>query len=277
MANGSRQAAWEFFGTELKRRREDAGLTQADLGHRVFVSGGYIGQFEQAIRKPQLDVAKRIDEVLQTDGFFERLWRKLIKDQPYTEYFAHVVELERLATEICEYAPTVVPGLLQTREYAQAVFLAGNPLAADEYIEELLKGRMARTRLLKDATRPVYWVVLHETVLRVQVGGPAVMAHQLDHIAALVRERKALVQVLPFTTGAHPAMGKMMKLMGFEDAPPTVYTEGVFSGSLLDEPAVVRRTQSSYDLIRAAALSSEASLALIESAAEDHRRCASST
>ncbi|MFD9195621.1 Scr1 family TA system antitoxin-like transcriptional regulator [Streptomyces phaeochromogenes] len=277
MANGSRQAAWEFFGTELKRRREDAGLTQVDLGHRVFVSGGYIGQFEQAIRKPQLDVAKRIDEVLQTDGFFERLWRKLIKDQPYTEYFAHVVELERLATEICEYAPTVVPGLLQTREYAQAVFLAGNPLAADEYIEELLKGRMARTRLLKDATRPVYWVVLHETVLRVQVGGPAVMAHQLDHIATLVRERKALVQVLPFTTGAHPAMGKMMKLMGFEDAPPTVYTEGVFSGSLLDEPAVVRRTQSSYDLIRAAALSSEASLALIESAAEDHRRCASST
>ncbi|MGW0654270.1 helix-turn-helix domain-containing protein [Streptomyces umbrinus] len=277
MANGSRQAAWEFFGTELKRRREDAGLTQADLGHRVFVSGGYIGQFEQAIRKPQLDVAKRIDEVLQTDGFFERLWRKLIKDQPYTEYFAHVVELERLATEICEYAPTVVPGLLQTREYAQAVFLAGNPLAADEYIDELLKGRMARTRLLKDATRPMYWVVLHETVLRVQVGGPAVMAHQLDHIAALVRERKALLQVLPFATGAHREMGKMMKLMQFEDAPPTVYTEAVLSGSLLDEPAVVKRTQSSYDLIRAAALSPEASLALIESAAEEHRRCASAT
>ncbi|MFI6276892.1 Scr1 family TA system antitoxin-like transcriptional regulator [Streptomyces sp. NPDC050988] len=277
MANGSRQAAWEFFGTELKRRREDAGLTQVDLGHRVFVSGGYIGQFEQAIRKPQLDVAKRIDEVLQTDGFFERLWRKLIKDQPYTEYFAHVVELERLATEICEYAPTVIPGLLQTREYAQAVFLAGNPLAADEYIEELLKGRMARTRLLKDATRPVYWVVLHETVLRVQVGGPTVMAHQLDHIAALVRERKALLQVLPFAAGAHREMGKMMKLMQFEDAPPTVYTEAVLSGSLLDEPAVVKRTQSSYDLIRAAALSPEASLALIQSAAEDHRRCASST
>ena len=167
MANGSRQAAWEFFGTELKRRREEAALTQAELGYRVFVSGGYIGQFEQAIRKPQLDVAGRIDEVLQTDGFFERLWRKLIKDQPYTEYFAHVVELERLATEICEYAPTVVPGLLQTREYARAVFLAGNPLATDEYIEELLKGRMDRARLLKDATRPRYWVVLHETVLRI--------------------------------------------------------------------------------------------------------------
>ncbi len=74
MANGSQQAAWEFFGTELKRHREDAGLTQAELGYRVFVSGGHIGQFEQAIRKPQLDAAARIDEALQTDGFFERTW-----------------------------------------------------------------------------------------------------------------------------------------------------------------------------------------------------------
>lgn len=277
MANGSRQAAWEFFGAELKRRREDAVLTQVELGTRVFVSGGYIGQFEQAIRKPQLDVAVRIDETLQTDGFFERLWRKLIKDQPYTEYFAHVAELEQLATDIYEYGPTVVPGLLQTREYARAVFLAGNPFAPDEYIEELIKGRMDRKRLLKDATRPVYWIVLHETALRVLVGDPAIMAHQLDHITALMRERKALLQVLLFAAGAHPSMGKMMKLMEFEDAPPTVYTEGVFSGTLLDEPAVVRRTRASYDLIRAAALSPEASLALIESVAEDYRRCPSTT
>ncbi|MER7487291.1 helix-turn-helix transcriptional regulator [Streptomyces sp. NPDC126497] len=277
MANGSRQAAWEFFGAELKRRREDAGLTQVELGTRVFVSGGYIGQFEQAIRKPQLDVAQRIDDALQTDGIFERMWRKLIKDQSYTEYFAHAAELERLATEICEYAPAVVPGLLQTREYAQAMFLAGNPFAADEYIEELIKGRMKRARVLEDAARPVYWVVLHETVLRVPVGGPTVMAHQLDRIAAMARQRKALLQVLPFSAGAHPAMGKMMWLMEFEDAPPTVYTEGVFSGSLLDEPALVKRIRASYDRIRAAALSPEASLPLIESAAEDYRRCASST
>ncbi|KES05598.1 XRE family transcriptional regulator [Streptomyces toyocaensis] len=276
MAKGSRQAAWEFFGAELKRRREDAGFTQVELGMRVFVSGGYIGQFEQAIRKPQLDVAQRIDEALQTDGIFERMWRKLIKDQTYTEYFAHAAELEQLATEICEYAPAVIPGLLQTREYARAMFLAGNPLATDEYIEELIKGRMDRARVLTDAARPVYWAVLHETVLRIPVGGAAVMAHQLDHIAAMMRERTVLVQVLPFSQGAHPAMGKMMWVMEFEDAPPTVYTEGVFSGSLLDEPTLVKRIRASYDHIRAAALSPEAALTMIESAAEDYRQCASS-
>ncbi|WP_030675632.1 helix-turn-helix domain-containing protein [Streptomyces cellulosae] len=277
MANGSRQAVWEFFGAELKRRREDAGITQVELGVRVFVSGGYIGQFEQAIRKPQLDVAQRIDEVLQTDGFFERLCRKLIDDRRYADYFAGVVELERLATKICEFAPALVPGLLQTAEYARAVTLAMNPFASDEYIEEKVSGRLERTQILGDATRPVYWVILHENVLRIPVGGAAVMAEQVERIAGLARERTVLVQVLPYAAGAYPVMTGSLKLMEFEDAPPTAYTEAVYSGNLLDDPAVVKRAESAYDLIRAAALSPEASLAQIESAAEDHRRCASTT
>lgn len=274
--HGSRQAAWEFFGAELKRRREEAAFTQVELGARVFVSGGYIGQFEQAIRKPQLDVAQRIDEVLQTGGFFERMWRKLIKDQPFKAYFAHAVELERLATKICEFEPALIPGLLQTPEYARALYTAGNPFATEEYIEEQVQARMDRAWILADATRPAYWVIVHEAALRVPVGGGATMAVQLDRVVTMAREHKVLVQVLPFAAGAHPRMGKMMKLMEFEDAPPTVYTEGVHTGNLLDEPAVVRQVQGSYDLLRAAALPPEASLTLIEAAAEDHRRCARS-
>jgi transcriptional regulator with XRE-family HTH domain len=277
MANGSRQAAWEFFGAELRRRREDAGITQVDLGARVFVSGAYIGQFEQAIRKPQLDIAQRIDEVLQTDGIFERLCRRLINDRRYADYFAQAAELEALATKICEFAPALVPGLLQTAAYARAVTLAMNPLAPEEYIEDKVSGRLERQRILRDATRPTYWAILHENVLRTPVGGPAVMADQLEHIAALSRERTVLLQVLPYTAGAYAIMTGSLKYMEFEDAPPTVYTEAVYSGNLLDDPPVVKRTQATYDLLRAAALSPEASRALIESAAEDHRRCASTT
>lgn len=277
MANASRQAAWEFWGTELKRRREDAGLTQEGLGGMVFVSGGYIGQFEQAIRKPQLDVAIRIDAILQTDGFFERTWRKLIDDQRYPDYFAAAAELERLATKICEFESSLVPGLLQTAAYTRAVTLANNPFAADEYIEDTVRARVDRAAILNDATRPSYWAVLHETALRVPVGGPGVMTEELEHIARLLRERKILMQVLPFAAGAHAHMGKSLKLMEFADAPPTAYTEAVFSGNLLDDPAVVMRVQQDYDLLRAVALSPEASRALIESAAEDYRQCASST
>lgn len=277
MAQASRQAAWEFWGAELKRRREEAHLTQEALGRLVFVSGGYISQFEQAFRKPQLDVAVRIDGVLQTDGFFERTWRQLIDDQRYPDYFAAAADLERLATKICDSEPMIVPGLLQTATYAQALMLAGNPFASDEYIEDNVRARLDRAIILKEATRPVYWAVLHEAVLRVPVGGPAVMAEQLQHIARLAHERKLVAQIVPFTAGAYPVMGKMLTLMEFDDAPPTVYTEGVYSGNLLDDPAVVKRVQEGYDLLRAVALSPEASLALIESAAEDYRRCASST
>lgn len=277
MAHTSQQVGWEFWGSELKNRREAAGLSQEELSQQLFVSRALISRFESAERQPRLDTAMQIDEILQTDGFFERMYRKLIDASPYASYFAAVAELERVATRICDYEPMIVPGLLQTPTYAQALTTGGNPFATDEYIAGKVQPRLERAIILKDTPRPAYWAVLHETVLRVPVGGPAAMAEQLEHIARLMRERKILVQVLPFAAGAHPLIGKMLTLMEFEDAPPTAYTEGVYSGNLLDDPAVVKRVQQDYDLVRAAALSREASLALIESTAEDYKRCASTT
>ncbi|GAA3921620.1 helix-turn-helix transcriptional regulator [Streptomyces gulbargensis] len=277
MARGKQQDAWVFFGELLKERREAAGLSQEELGRRVFVSGAYIGLFEQGIRKPQKDVARRIDEVLQTGGIFERTWRKLIDKSPYASYFTEVAELEAVATKLCEFAPTVVPGLLQTAEYARAVTIAANPFATDAYVEEKVSARMERAAILQDATRPEYWVILHENAVRTPVGGQTAMAAQLDHIAAMIRQRRVLVTVLPRAAGAHAHMTGTLKLMEFADQPPTAYTETEFSGTLLDDPAVVKQAQRTYDLLRVAALSPEASLALIQSAAEDFRRCASTT
>ncbi|MFE9097780.1 DUF5753 domain-containing protein [Streptomyces sp. NPDC007264] len=170
-----------------------------------------------------------------------------------------------------------MPGLLQTAEYTRAVTLASNPFVAEEYIQEKVAARVERARILDDTARPAYWVILHEHVVRVPVGGDAGMAAQLDHITGLARQRRLLVQVLPTNVGAYPLMGRMVRLFEFEDAPPTGYTEAVYSGNLLDDPALVKRVQETYDLLRAAALPPEASLALIESAEEDHRRCAGTT
>ncbi|WP_369144158.1 Scr1 family TA system antitoxin-like transcriptional regulator [Streptomyces sp. R44] len=271
MAKSKQQDAWEFFGELLKERREAAGFTQSELGRRVFVSGAYIGLFEQGIRKPQLDVAVRIDEVLQTGGIFERTWRRLIDKSPYASYFSEVAELERVATKICEFAPTVVPGLLQTAEYARAVTVATHPFATEEFIEEKVTARIDRAAILRGTTRPEYWVVLHENAALTPVGGPSVMAATLDHITKLIRERLVLVTVIPRAVGAHSVMEGSLRLMEFEDQPPTAYTETAFSGTLLDDPAVVKQAQRAYDLLRVATLSPEASLALIESAAEDYR------
>ncbi|MFH9722046.1 Scr1 family TA system antitoxin-like transcriptional regulator [Streptomyces sp. NPDC017254] len=277
MARGKQQDVWEFFGELLKECREAAGLTQEELGGLVFVSGAYIGLFEQGIRKPQLDVAMRIDEILQTGGIFERTCRKLINRSPYASYFHEVAELETVATRICEFAPAVVPGLMQTAEYARAVTVATHPFATEEFIEEKVTARIGRAEILGGPTKPEYWAVPHENAVLTPVGGPAVMAATLDHIAALTRARRALVTVLPRSVGAHSVMEGSLRLMEFADQPPTAYAETGFSGTLLDDPTVVKQAQRAYDPLRVATLPPEASLVLIESAAEDYRRCVSTT
>jgi transcriptional regulator with XRE-family HTH domain len=274
---GPIQAAWLFFGSELKRRREAAGLTQGELGQRVFCSGGYIGQFEQAVRKPQLDVARRIDEALHTDGFFGRMCEELVNASTYADYFAAAAELEAQATKICAYAPTLVAGLLQTAAYARAVTLAYKPLVSEDELQEKVSARLERARILQHPTTPEMWAVLHENVLCIPVGGPAAMAEQLDHLVMLARRRRVLLQVLPYAAGEHAAMAGMLHLTECTDAPDTAYTEGLYSGRLLDGPALVKQSQAACDLVRAAALSPKASLALIESVAEDYKRCSSTS
>lgn len=263
---------WEYFGEELRRARLTAGLTQAKLGSMVFVSASYIAQFEIGQRKPQLDVAERLDGVLDTGGSLSRLVAKLIrKSSGLAEYFTRVVALEAEATEIREYEATAVPGLLQIAEYARAVARAGQRFAPDGVVEEIVTARLKRSAILADATRPKYWVVLHEAALRVTVGGGAVMSRQLSHVASMAHKHIITVQVLPHSIGAHAAMGRPFRLMDFEDTPPIGYTEGLLSGNLMDDPQMVKQLQDIYDLLRADALSPAASLDAIESAAEEYR------
>ena len=259
-----------FYGAELRRLREAAGLTQAQLGERAFCSGAYIGQFETAVRRPQMDVSKLFDEILGSGGHLQRLCR-LARETKHPEYFADAAELEKLATTISEYAPMLVPGLLQTEDYARAITRATLPLAPDVEVEEHVQARMNRQRLLEGPTTPQMWVVLHETVLRVPMGGPAVMREQLLYIARLGRDHRALVQVLPFAAAADTGMSGMASVMTFADAPSVVYTEDAITGRLVDEPALVAEYEKSYDLARAAALSPRESLAFVESVAEGYQ------
>jgi transcriptional regulator with XRE-family HTH domain len=257
-----------FYGAELRRLREAAGLSQEQLGERVFCSGTYVGQFESATRRPQPEVSKLFDDVLGSGKHFQRLC-ELARRSKHPEYFADAAELEKLAKTISEYAPMLVPGLLQTEAYARALTRATLPLTPQEEVEEHVRARIDRQRLLSEPTAPYLWAMLHETVLRVPMGGPSVMREQLLHIADLGRSHRVLVQVLPFAAAADASMHGMASMMVFDDAPPVVYTEDAITGRLIDEPALVERYETSYDLVRAAALSPKASLALIESAAKD--------
>lgn len=259
-----------FYGSELRRLREQAGLSQVELGERAFCSGSYIGQFETAIRRPQLELSKLLDDVLGSGEHLQRLCR-LARKSKVADYFADVAELEQQARTIVEHAPGNVPGLLQTEAYARALIRASRLFDPQQVVDQVVSARMERSQLLNGYNAPVFWAVVHETALRVPVGTHAEMHEQLSYLAEVARARPNVVlQVMPFSAGPHPLLTTSLALMHFSDAPPVVYTECAYNGQLTGEPALVAQYQSAYDMARAAALSPKASLALIDSAAKDY-------
>ncbi|MFD4869728.1 Scr1 family TA system antitoxin-like transcriptional regulator [Streptomyces sp. NPDC058412] len=258
-----------LLGAELRVARERAGLSQAELGEPLFVSGSFIGQLEAGTRRMHIEFARQLDDILATNGFFVRNCEAAAKSK-YPDHFAAAAEAEAMAATIREYAPQLIPGLLQTAAYAREVCRAYQPTAPEETIDELVTNRLARAALLSDPTTPLFWCVIDEAVLRRAVGGAAVMAEALRHLISLVKAHRIIVQVLPFSAGSHAAMEGSLKLMSFEDAPPLAYVQGLGTGQLFDDPVTVTHHTLAYDLLTANALSPRKSLALIESVAEEY-------
>ncbi|MFE5866457.1 helix-turn-helix domain-containing protein [Streptomyces virginiae] len=262
-----------FYGAELRYKRESAGLTLDQLAEGSFRGVPFLSQIERGERRMPVDLARHVDAKLGTDGFFERRCEdaRRARQSGHAEYFADVAEMEPFAETIEEWAPMLVPGLLQTPAYARAISRAALPRAADEAIEKLVTARMGRAALFDRECPPDFWAVLDESVIcRPALPAPQ-MAELLEHIAAVVRRTRSILQVVPQTAAAHPLMMGMAKLMTFADAPSVVYVESLHSGQLIDFPALVKEYRRSYDLLRAAALPPEASLDLLDAAAEGYR------
>ncbi|MFJ4832388.1 helix-turn-helix domain-containing protein [Streptomyces sp. NPDC088747] len=262
-----------FYGAELRYQRELAGLTLEQLAEGSFRGVPFLSQIERGERRMPMDLARHVDEKLGTDGFFERRCEdaRRAKQSGHAEYFADVAEMERHAESVEEWAPMLVPGLLQTAAYARAIVRAAMPRASDEEVEKKVSARMARAELFGSENPPRFWAILDESLIRRPALTNERMAELLEHIAELVRTTRSILQIVPETAAAHPFMMGMTKFMTFADAPPVMYAESLHSGQLIDYPALVKQYRESYDLLRAAALSPEASLTMIEAAAEDYR------
>ncbi|MCX5558513.1 helix-turn-helix transcriptional regulator [Streptomyces sp. NBC_00038] len=263
-----------FYGKELRWKREESGLTLQQLVEGSFYGQSHLSEIERGERRMPRDLAEHVDQVLKTDGFFGRRCEDVRKARRagHAWYFEKVLEAEKHAEVIEEWCPTLIPGLLQTEAYAHAVVRSSHPLEPQEKTDTKVYARLARAHLLEgDHTTPEYWAVLHESLLRLPILPSAEMAEQLDHIASLARRRRITPQILPWNCGAHPLMLGAITVLAFPDAPPLVYTESSYSGDTVDDPALVKQYRKAYDRLRAAALPPEASLTLIEQAAEDYR------
>ncbi|MFE2286079.1 Scr1 family TA system antitoxin-like transcriptional regulator [Streptomyces sp. NPDC059443] len=248
----------DYYGSELRRLREDAGLKQGQLGAIVFCTPSLIGQIETARKVPTRDFSERVDAALGTGGFFSRLVGLVLRSQLPT-WFQEYAEMEAKATYISTYQSQLVYGLLQTEEYARAVLATGLP----DNLDELVGARLERHRLLQRERPPMIWVVLDEAALHRPIGGRQVMRDQLGHLLGLRDRRWVRVQVLPFAAGEHASLIGSFNTLRFDNDPDLVYTEDLISGHMTADPDTVKEAALRYAHLQAAALSVEDSAALI--------------
>ncbi|MFF4057449.1 helix-turn-helix domain-containing protein [Streptomyces sp. NPDC001668] len=263
-----------FYGKELRWIREAAGLSLEALLEGSFFGKTYLSDIERGERRMPVELARHVDKVLGTDGFFERHCEDVRKARRagHAGYYEKALEAEKHAKTIEVWGPTILPGLLQTPAYARTVVRATHPLALGEEVEEKVTARMARGCLFdRDHHTPSYRAILHESLVTDPVPSPPEMAEQLDRIVALAERRRIATQIVLRKSGPHPFMLGTAMIMTFPAAPPLFYTESLHSGDTIDDPPLVEEYRRSYDLLRAVALSPDTSLAMIKAAAEEYR------
>ena len=196
------------FGAELRFYRTRAGLSQKDLAARANVSHDVISKIETGERPPAEDFPPRLDAIpeLDTRGALTRLWDHLKKGQKQRLYgwFQEWADIEAQATVLRWYEPLVVPGLLQTEDYARAI-LSARPDGNLDDLDEQVAARLARQAVLDRTGAPQLWCVLDEGVLHRAIGGSKVMRSQLYHLAEVAEHPKTTIQVIR-TGGAHAGL-----------------------------------------------------------------------
>ncbi|MEU6177678.1 helix-turn-helix domain-containing protein [Streptomyces coeruleorubidus] len=254
----------DYFGSELRRYRESAGLSQKELGDCIFCTGSLVGQIETAHKVPTREFAERADAALMTGGCFSRLVGLVLRSQLPT-WFQAYAEMEGNASYISTYQCQLVYGLLQTEAYAAALLRVDHP----DKVEDMVAARMDRQRVLKKEQQPAVWVILDESVLLQRVGSRRVMREQLAHLLSFRDDPWVHLQVLPFDVGAHTGMMGSFTLLRFDSDPDIHYSESYDQGHMTANPEVIRERSVGYARLQGAALSPEESASLIARVMEE--------
>jgi transcriptional regulator with XRE-family HTH domain len=204
--------------------------------------------------------------LLAREGKEQAWWQPF--DLPYATY----VGLEAAATAIRDFEPGVFPGLLQTPGYARAVHERGMPRLSHAEIEQRVRERLKRQEILTHAGAPNLHAIFDESVIRRIVGGPAVMAAQLDRVIECMALPAVIVRVVPFGAGAHAALDSTFILLEF-DPPVTgvVYVEGLAGRMYLERSEDVHRYTEVFEQLCGLALSPQESVALMTEASTAYK------
>lgn len=270
------------LGQELRRLRELKGMTAEEVAERLLVSQSKISRLENGRRSiSQRDVRdlcgvyevedhRIVDSLMQmAKDSRQQGWWHSFGDIPYSVY----IGLETDAASLRVYDPQVVPGLLQTRAYAETLITGALPETMPTDIDKRVQVRLRRQERIAAPDNPLrLWTVLDESALRRVVGSRAVMREQLEHLVEQSQLPHVTVQVIPFDMGAHPGLNGQYAILEFPDAADSsvVYIEGVTSDLYLEKANDVQKYSVMYEHLRAQALNVEQSRQFIAKIAQDY-------
>lgn len=263
--DASPQAA---YGARLRTLRESRGWTQDDLAARMEYSSVHISAVETGRKPPTLRFSRSADEVFGLTGTaeaFERQYRQ-ITHGALLEGFPEYVKYEGRAVEIRLYEIGIVPGLLQTPEYAWA--LAESAVRRDAITPEQAQERVSflakRQAALVRPHPPMVFVTMDESCIRRTVGGPTVMDAQLARLVEFAELPNTLLQVAPYDIGERRTFDLPVNLLTLSDRAVICYAESQAQGNLDREPTSVAPMLRAYHQLQAESLSQAASVAMIE-------------
>ncbi|WP_404816530.1 helix-turn-helix domain-containing protein [Streptomyces thermolineatus] len=257
-----------YFGRQLALFRSRAGLTQTELGRLTGYSESSVAAFEHARRIPQPDFVDRADELLDAGGVL-KAGKEFVEQARYPPFFRDFAKLEVDAVSLCSYENQVLPGLLQTEEYARALFRMRVPSLKDEDIEQHVAVRIQRQALLHRDPLPTLGFVVEEAVLRRPLGGPDVLKRQLKWLVQCAQLRNVEIQVLPTVVAEHAGVAGPMVVLETPEHRQLAYVEVQDQSILIAKPEQVSVLSQRYGIIRAQALTPWESTSLIEQLAGD--------
>ncbi|MFJ9133388.1 helix-turn-helix domain-containing protein [Streptomyces sp. NPDC102256] len=263
------------LGADLRRLRERKGMTLEEAGARVGISKATLSRYETkegSVKWPAVDALCREYDVTEVERLalvelakgakIQGWWRSLA--DPIPDSMNLMLTLEDEVVREDHYACMYIPGLLQTRAYAEAVHRASEMQCSEREVQHMVDIRMKRQELLRRAEPPHIWCVIDEAAIRRSVGGRQVMREQLQHLLALAELPHVTIQILTFSTGAHAAaVGSFVILRGPAPDLDVVYVDVLSGGLFMEKQQELERYRLAFQYLSAQALDLESSAALI--------------
>ncbi|QKW51965.1 helix-turn-helix domain-containing protein [Streptomyces buecherae] len=242
-----------LLGRRLRRARERAELSQRALAELVGYPNTYISRVERNEQLPSEALAQKLDKVLDADDLFAELLA-LVHEASITRFTSDYVAKEAQANRIEVFTSSVLPGLLQTPEYARETYATGLSMKELPALEQHLSLRVQRQHLLLQDDPPLFWSIVDEAALKRLPSTGSIMKAQLERVLELSELPRVQVQILPFAQAFHPMMGGSLTLLTMTDGTTSALVESFATVEGIDAPQRVLDLQHRFDVARAQAL-----------------------